>query len=432
MHWIESIAIATGGPSHSSPPAQVVVRGQEEPSLQLSLLRENPPSVLIGTPQAILDMSREDPQAINLSGLRTVVVDEVDYIIDFIPADASRDRKKKLAAKMKRHPSAGKLLLDQIYTGRVRPNESAGVDDLPQLIVCSATLQTGLRQQLYQNGWFKKGVDSVVKVRSEMRAGETRIPKTSAAAADHAPEAEVVEHCALVFSEDGNVRDIEGAVASKRPSEDEGYRREAQTWTNIQGGDLPEMSAQLAEGELTLCYSASYGIDSDALLQEHTVTPSAFDPVLMEGIASIFAMDVPKVALLVLPACAPVQRAVCELRKLGINAFGLDLLSMDRGRGHLIGGRGAAIEIEENPTVLVSTTASTRGIDLPDLSHVFVWGVVDANSYLHASGRVGRFGRQGRVVSVLREKGEGGQRDEPARCLRLLKSIGMTPTSLFN
>jgi superfamily II DNA/RNA helicase len=147
----------------------------------------------------------------------------------------------------------------------------------------------------------------------------------------------------------------------------------------------------------------------------------------MEGIASVFATDVPKVALLILPASAPVQRAVHDLRMLGINAFGLDLLIADRGKVHLVGASGGTME--DNPSLLISTMASTRGIDLPDLSHVFIWGVVDANSYQHASGRVGRFGRGGRVVTVLEERREDS--DEPSRYLRMLKSIGKMSAKFY-
>jgi superfamily II DNA/RNA helicase len=149
--------------------------------------------------------------------------------------------------------------------------------------------------------------------------------------------------------------------------------------------------------------------------------------VLIEGIATVFATDVPRVALLVLPASAPVQRVVYDLRILGINAFGLDLLNTDRGQAHLIEGSGGTIE--DSPTLLVSTTASIRGIDLPDLSHVFIWGLVDANSYRHAAGRVGRFGRGGSVVTVLEERREGS--DEPSRYLRLLKSIETKPGKYY-
>ena len=257
MYWIECITKANGGPRHSLP-AQVVVRGQEEPSSYISRLRESPPSILIGTPQAILDVLQEDENALNFSGLSTVIVDEVDYIVDFVPANASGDRKKKLAAKMKRHPSAGKLLLDRIFASRIRAGGSGIVDRSPQLVVCSATLQTGLRQQLYQNSWFRKGADSVVKIRSETPARETRRCEKNVAVPDVDPEAEVVQHCALVFSEDGNVRDVEAEVEPKESSEEESAdHQEMQTWTTFQGGDLSEVPAPLAEGEFTVSYCKS-------------------------------------------------------------------------------------------------------------------------------------------------------------------------------
>jgi hypothetical protein len=427
MHWIECITTAHHVP-HYSNPAQIIVRGQEEPSSHASRLRENPPNILIGTPQAILDVLREDEHAIDFTGLGTVVVDEVDYIIDFIPADASKDKKKKLAAKIRRHPSPGKLLLDRIYSPRAQPDGPAAVGSRPRLVVCSATLQKGLRQQLlYHSGWFRKGIDSVVKVHSELPAGETRKPEENVAAHDVTLDGEVVEHCALIFSEDGSVKDVGGSVEPKQSpeSEDSTHGEEVQTWTDPQDSDLPNIHAQPTEGELAV-YP---GLQITKLIvgfgpKEYAGTPSAFHPVVMEGVAAIFATAVPKMALLVLPASAPVERAVHDLRAIGINALGLDLQSTDRRDTYLT--RGNSGGTEENPTLLVATTASLRGIDLPDLSHVFIWGVVDANSYLHASGRVGRFGRKGRVVSVLED--EGRQSD---RYVRLLKSIGLIPAKFY-
>jgi hypothetical protein len=116
--------------------------------------------------------------------------------------------------------------------------------------VCSATLQTGLRQQLYHCGWFKKGVDSVVKVRSELPAGETWKPEKNVAAPD--VTLAVVEHCALIFSEDGSVRDVGDAMEPKWSPEPEDSTRgeEVQTWTDPQDSDLPIIHAQPAEGEL--------------------------------------------------------------------------------------------------------------------------------------------------------------------------------------
>ena len=168
------------------------------------------------------------------------------------------------------------------------------------------------------------------------------------------------------------------------------------------------------------------------------MTPSPFHPAIMEAVAAAFAVDVPRVALLVLPASAPLQRAVYDLRMLGVNAHGLDLLADDRGRGHLL--RGAGDRVEANPTLLVSILASTRGLDLPDLSHVFILGVPEGerrvDEYLHIAGRVGRFGRGGKVIRVLRERhdedGKDGKKvvvvvDEPGQLASLLRTIGVEP-----
>lgn len=95
---------------------------------------------------------------------------------------------------------------------------------------------------------------------------------------------------------------------------------------------------------------------------------------------------------------------------MGANAHGLDL------QQH--GGRRA------NPRLLVATVATTRGLDLPSLTHVFVLGLLEAgrgvDSYLHVSGRVGRFGRVGKVISVVEAL-------EAPKMGRILSAIGEKP-----
>ena len=160
-----------------------------------------------------------------------------------------------------------------------------------------------------------------------------------------------------------------------------------------------------------------------------------FNPASLEAIAAAFALQVPSVALLVLPSDAPVHRAVFELRCLGINARALDVVQDEHGKAHLM--RRDVDAAAENPTLLVSTLAATRGLDLPALSHVFVLGVLDGgavDAYLHVAGRVGRFGRGGHVVSVVERPREGqkGQRpkDEPRMVRALLKKVGVQPVKL--
>jgi superfamily II DNA/RNA helicase len=167
------------------------------------------------------------------------------------------------------------------------------------------------------------------------------------------------------------------------------------------------------------------------------MTPSPFNPNSLEVIATAFALDVPSIALLVLPASSPVQRAVYELREMGINAQGLDLLQGKKGKEYLL--RKASM-FQENPTLLVSTLATTRGVDLAELSHVFILGMPEGpkvtaravDAYLHVAGRVGRFGRGGRVITLVEKAGvdvgaaaEGGS--EAGKMSRILKTIEVTP-----
>lgn len=167
---------------------------------------------------------------------------------------------------------------------------------------------------------------------------------------------------------------------------------------------------------------------------------SPFNVNALEAVSAAFALDVPRVALLVLPSSAPVRRAVYDLRKLGVNAQGLDILDDKRGGAYLV-GKGTDV-MSDKPTLLVSTMASTRGLDLPDLTHVFLLGVPEdrsVDSYLHAAGRVGRFGKSGKVISILearhkvrKAKGGMGMKDDPCWFGQTFATIGVKPTKLVH
>jgi superfamily II DNA/RNA helicase len=156
----------------------------------------------------------------------------------------------------------------------------------------------------------------------------------------------------------------------------------------------------------------------------------------LEVVAAAFALDVPSVALLSLPSSAPIKRVVHELRGLGVNAYSLDLLVADKGRAHLLQGTSEASD--DNPIMLVATLATTRGLDLPELTHVFMLGLPQgrrADGYLHIAGRVGRFGRKGKVITVVEDREEerredgtvAWMRDDPKRMMILLAEIGIIP-----
>ena len=51
---------------------------------------------------------------------------------------------------------------------------------------------------------------------------------------------------------------------------------------------------------------------------------------------------------------------------------------------------------------LVTTDVASRGIDVDDLSHVFIFSTPDSpEQYIHRAGRTGRVGRSGRAISLI-------------------------------
>jgi superfamily II DNA/RNA helicase len=121
----------------------------------------------------------------------------------------------------------------------------------------------------------------------------------------------------------------------------------------------------------------------------------------------------------VVPSSAPVQRILHVLRSLNVNARGLDLLTPSSGKSFLLRAHDSA-EVEELPSLIVSTLASTRGLDMPDLSHVFILGMPEGrlDAYLHIAGRTGRFGSPGKVISVVE-----GQDEHPGEDIKVTKNV---------
>lgn len=400
LHWIESIVRELKPEPKLTSIVQVLVRGSEKSHEKLmEEIEETPPHILICTPQAFLEVHKMDSEAMQLGRLSTVVVDEVDYLVPTVVKDRKNSYWKayeKASKKIRMHPGPTREILDKIYARRKElwenqydpeedeegrynsveewRNSVEAEEEIPQLVMSSATLRVHLKDYLFgESGWLNGY--NLVKINGV-------IP--GAAQGEEKKKSGKTEHSILVVSDTG-VRNVDGAV--ERLSEECEMGREAE-------GE--------ADGIRPITQTRVYD------------TPSPFNPVALEAIAAAFALDVPAFALLVLPSSAPVRRAVHELQSLGVNAQGLDMLD----------GRVRTAD----PTLLVATLATTRGLDLPSLTHVFVLGIPEGpavsgltvDAYLHVSGRVGRFGRSGRVVSVVEAADE-------AKMARILGAIGEIP-----
>ncbi|EGO05207.1 hypothetical protein SERLA73DRAFT_45333 [Serpula lacrymans var. lacrymans S7.3] len=433
LHWAHQLATPTddgSAPFSLSSTLKILVRGSSPENLPsavrqsivgptedgVSALRDDPPHILIGTPQAIQDMLAVNPHVLQLSSLSTVVVDEVDSQLEWASSHASKANKEKVKKKGDKHPKALKQLLDMLYPPHSRdtnPLESARTPAFrPQLIVLSATLRNRLRTAFFgEFGWFRRGnVLKLVKSGSKSRASHGANRSTT--------------HHVLVVSDDDGIRNIRGARTVKTANSTVPIASEA--LNDMEEGDEDDAYFLLDDDDM---------LESDG--DETLGAVSVINPAVLDAVAATFALDVPSIALLVLPPTASVRRTVFDLRALGVNAHGMDLTADEAGRFHLLSKDGASVE--ESPTLLVSTLSTTRGIDLPALTHVFLVGIPDgrmADSYLHVAGRVSRFGRNGKVITVLEDRQEVKEkkkvriRDEPKKMALILRQLGIIPAKL--
>ncbi|KAM6498394.1 P-loop containing nucleoside triphosphate hydrolase protein [Amanita muscaria] len=426
MHWIERIVscAAVDPPPDLESVVQILVRdGSTHLTEGLGRLQENLPHILIGTPQAVMDVWHKDRNVLQLQRLSTVVVDEADYLVETLPRKdphkSFRPGVIRAAKKLLAHPGVTRELLDMIYAKRRELSEEhrdepglvqhqrriglketpSNAQHLPQLVMCSATLRGHLRTHLFQeSGWLNK--DNAVIFKGANAAPTTKSKKINVVGGTG------VTHSVLVVSEESIVN-IKGAVSGTEAARDQAL--------------TPELIFGTAEDPEAL------DLDKD-VAGRYEKTPSPFNPNALEAIATAFAVDVPRVGLLVLPASASIQRAIYELREMGVNAHGLDMVKDEKGKKHLLQLERNASEAEENPTLLVSTLATTRGIDLPELSHVFILGIPEGpkvcgrgvDGYLQMAGRVGRFGRGGKVITVI-------EASEEAKMERILNTISVVP-----
>ena len=232
LHWLHHMLTSAGEPAPYALAsiAQVLVRGSPPENLKsssprileaivnpsssgISVLREHPPHILIATPTALLDVLRREAEVLQLSTLTTVVVDEVDSLLQTVPQKGSKHAKEKAERLNERHPPVLKTVLDVLYSNTKTNASSSFRKRLlevnlapvhrPQLIMLSATMRNRLRTAFFGAfGWFRRG--KVLKL----------IKASSSSLAAHGLNRTIAHHV-LVVSQDGSVNNIPGACKAR-------------------------------------------------------------------------------------------------------------------------------------------------------------------------------------------------------------------------
>jgi superfamily II DNA/RNA helicase len=218
LHWIDRInAIMPPSPFHSiSSVATVLVRSHDDSvTAQVARLHSDPPHILIATPNALADVFQEDIAALQLDRVSSVVIDEVDALIDSIPSSKSQFEQRKFLQKQRRHPPVTLQILEHVFTHRLAGDTAVDVERRTgstklrrsrplQLIMTSATFRHHLHQKLFQqSGLLTREEGHLVKINGNSRS---KVPELEDSGGGG------ITHCVLVVSHDGGVRNIDGSV----------------------------------------------------------------------------------------------------------------------------------------------------------------------------------------------------------------------------
>jgi len=251
LHWIDRIVGHLHPPPRFKSIVQVLVRGSGKSHEKLvAELQETPPHILICTPQAFLEVYKTNKEALQLETLSTVVVDEVDYLVPTVarkdPEKSYRKAYEKALKKLRIHPGPTREILDIIYARRKElwenpyspqedveqrynsveewRNDVEAEEEIPQLILSSATLRVHLKDYLFEESGWLNGFN-LVKIVAENGVPRVEEGGLVSEEADEGGEKkkkkrENIEHSILVVSDTG-VENVEGAIEGRSEETEE-------------------------------------------------------------------------------------------------------------------------------------------------------------------------------------------------------------------
>ncbi|KAI8612752.1 P-loop containing nucleoside triphosphate hydrolase protein [Chytriomyces sp. MP71] len=405
------------------------------------LLADAQPSLLIGTPRRLLDaiapglsITKRDENAenveaprVDISRLQTLVLDEADALVR-VPTrfETNRDKMNRIS-----HPLYSETLVTHILQVR-RPDTLGGTHnkrlrDVPlpkpqpasltrahlyatnprnqqrrgsaidpaaarrlQVVLCSATINNPVRKELERmRGWI---VDPILMDVN----GAQGAPRT-------------VTHVCLVVGEGGRgCRNL-----WSKEQQDAVYAKLVESAARTSGG--------AAVAAATVDPVWAHKIKYPALADD--------DARMIALVADLCAQEGVSRGILFLNSNISCARVVERLRALGLpaarisedievqaasNVGGGSTLTYDVAAAEAslaakkVGAVQSGLFFQTDHKLMVVSEHSARGLDLPDVSHVFMVGPPSSPaSYLHMSGRVGRMGKEGKAFLIL-----GGERYE--------------------
>jgi ATP-dependent RNA helicase DeaD len=142
-------------------------------------------------------------------------------------------------------------------------------------------------------------------------------------------------------------------------------------------------------------------------VQPHSVTVAEVEQVYYEvadrdkidGLLSLIGQDAPERAMIFRQMKIGVDRLVAALKRRGLAVAAIHGDMSQRAREHVLRDFR-----EGKLTYLVATDVAARGLDIPEVSHVFNYDIPeDSEAYVHRIGRTARAGRSGCAITFVGE-----------------------------
>src|SRR5207253_4235150 len=119
----------------------------------------------------------------------------------------------------------------------------------------------------------------------------------------------------------------------------------------------------------------------------------------VDGLVSLIEHDPPERAMIFRQMKVGVDRLVNQLKRRGLAVSAIHGDMSQNAREEVLRDfRSGALKY------LVATDVAARGLDVPEVSHVFNFDIPeDSEAYVHRIGRTARAGRSGRAVTFVAE-----------------------------
>ncbi|KAF9967719.1 hypothetical protein BGZ70_008467 [Mortierella alpina] len=351
--------------------------GSTEAHAQVERLQKALPHVLVATPSRLWTLLQSG--VLDLSGIETLVMDEVDHLIRLPKRFASQ----RQIYNRDLHPKPAELSVREIIrSAQAAGRNLEGGEDRIQIIAASATMNRPIRYWLESNGWIVKPewVDTTKSV----------VLPTG-----------IQHHCLVVGAQSiRNMKVVSDAVRWNEQATLEGKAKDGEVdWAaQDRAWQKEQMDKDSAWKKQQLTApSAASGLDAT---EEEKFRDD--DDRMLEGVATACMLDK------VQSACV----FFCSSFSLGDLAtrlefdFGLPVKQIQSAFEGEERQQVATAVGGQRKGIYLAHEANARGLDLPGLTHVYIVGMPSSpSSYLHMAGRTGRMGREGQVVTIIRDDG---------------------------